>query len=379
MAGLRATDTAGMTMATRRAFSFSLLPALAGILTTSCASAQSIRLPGSFNVADREFDGTELRIRLANGRVSRLAVDEYVSGSVAAEAALGGLDAATAKAVAEVQAIVARTYAFANRRRHAHDGFDLCATTHCQVYQPLSSWPTSIAKLAADATQATSGMVITHAARPINAVYHADCGGHTSDAATIWRGESPPYLQGMPDTFCVKDGAAPWRSEVSMSDLRRALNRNDATSVGRRLENLEITEQDAAGRAVHVTLRGARTVTVRGEQLRNVVNANLGPRTIKSTRFTVLREGRKVYFEGRGFGHGVGLCQTGTMARARSGHAPRDIIAHYYPGTVVADWHTLPPATASAPPPRNVSFKGSWTASDYPQPRGSHAPPWLEE
>ena len=378
MAAHAATDTADMKLVFRCTLSACLWPALAAILVTGCAGAHTVRLPGSFNVADADFDGTGLRIRLANGRVVRLAVDEYVSGSVPAEAALGGLDQATARAVAEVQAIVARTYAFANRRRHAHEGYDLCATTHCQVYRPLSGSPAPIAQLAKDAARNTSGMVVTYADRPINAVFHADCGGHTSDAGSAWRGESPPYLLGMPDSFCVRDGAAPWRSEVSISDLRRALNRHDDTNVGRHLENVEITERDAAGRAVHVTLHGARTVAVRGEHLRSVVNASLGPRTIKSTRFTVIRDGRKVLFEGRGFGHGVGLCQTGAMARARSGHAPRDIIAHYYPGTAVANWHTLPRAIASAPPPRSVLFTGSWTASDYPLARGSHVPPWLE-
>ena len=367
-----------MSMVTRRAISVSLLPVLAGILASGCAGAQPIRLPGTFNLADADFDGTRLRIRLANGRVARLAVDEYVSGSVPAEAALRGLDPATARTVAEVQAIVARTYAFANRRRHAHEGFDLCATTHCQVYRPLSGWPTPIVQLAQNAARVTSGRVITYADRPINAVFHADCGGHTSAAASAWRGDSPPYLQGIPDTFCVKDRAAPWRAEVSISDLRRALNRDDATSVGRRLENLKITEQDAAGRAVQVTLHGERTVAVRGERLRSVVNASLGPQTIKSTRFSVLREGRKLLFEGRGFGHGVGLCQTGAMARARSGHSPHEIIAHYYRGTAVADWHTLPRTIASALPLRSVLFTGSWTASDYPLARGPHAPPWLE-
>ena len=379
MARRGAADTAGMTMLTKRAFPAGLLPLLAAIIVSGCAGAQPIRLPGSFHVADADFDGTRLRIRLPNGRVARLDVDEYVSGSVPAEAALGGLDPATARAVAEVQAIVARTYAFANRRRHAHEGFDLCATTHCQVFRPLSTWPAPIARLARDAAHATRGMVITFADRPINAVFHADCGGHTSDAGSAWRGDSPPYLRGTPDTYCVKDGAAPWRAEVSISDLRRALNRDDATNVGRRLEELEITEQDAAGRAVHVTLHGARTLAVRGERLRSVVNANLGPRTIKSTRFTVLRDGRHVLFEGRGFGHGVGLCQTGALARARAGHSPRDIIAHYYAGTAVAAWHSLPRVSASALPARTVLFTGSWTASDYPRARGPHAPHWLQE
>ena len=340
MNGRPAADTADMLL-TRRALALRLLPALAGLLAGGCASARPIRLPGSFDAAGPDADGERLRIRLANGNVADLAIDEYVAGSVPAEAALSGLDPATAAAVAEVQAIVARTYALANRQRHAHEGFDLCATTHCQVYRPLSTWPAHVARLATTAAQATSGVVITHAGRPINAVFHADCGGHTSPAATVWRGDNLPYLQGLPDRYCVREGSAPWRAEVTLPDLRHALNRHETTRIGRRLDNLEVTQEDAAGRVVRVTLHGARTVTVRGEQLRSAINAGLEAHTIRSTRFTVRRSGRTVLFEGRGLGHGVGLCQTGAMARARSGHSPLDIIAHYYPGTAVTDHRAL--------------------------------------
>ena len=338
-----AADKPGMLL-TRRALSLRLLPALAGLLAGGCASARPVRLPGGFDTDRRDSDGTRLRIRLENGRAADLALDDYVAGAVLAEAALRGLDPEAAGSVAAVQAIVSRTYAVANRRRHAHEGFDLCATTHCQVYRPASRWPAELERLAVDAARATSGAVITHAGRPINAVFHADCGGHTSAAATAWRGASPPYLQGLPDGYCVRDGAPPWRAEITLSDLRGALNRRDATRIGRRLDALEVMELDAAGRAVEVMLRGARTLAVRGEQLRSAINAGLGEHVIRSTRFTVRRSGRALLFEGRGFGHGVGLCQTGTMARARSGHAPLDIIAHYYAGTAVSDLHALPPA-----------------------------------
>lgn len=330
-----------MPATTRRAFSAALLPALAGIAAVGCAGGPPVRLPGRLDLGGATPDAEPFRIRLADGGIARLAVDDYVGGSVAAEAALRGLDPAAARTVAEVQALVARTWAIANRQRHAGEGFDLCATTHCQVYRPLSDQPAPIARLVRGAAQATGGLVIAYAARPINAVFHADCGGHTSDAASVWRGASPPYLQGLPDTFCTRAGAAPWRAEIDIPDLRRALNRGDATRVGGRLDGLEITEQDGAGRAVRVTLRGAQTVTVRGEQLRRAVNASLGYRTIRSTRFTVLREGRAFVFTGRGFGHGVGLCQTGAMARARAGHSPRGILTHYYPGAAVTDWRSL--------------------------------------
>lgn len=378
MRGRPAADTSSMPIVTRRALSLRLLPALAGLLAGGCASARPVRLPGSFDAAGRDFDGSGVRIRLANGRVADLDLDDYVSGAVLAEAALGGLDPAAARAVAEVQAIVSRTYALANWRRHAHEGFNLCATTHCQVYRPVSDWPADLARLAQDAARATRGAVVTYAGRPINAVFHADCGGHTSAAATAWRGASPPYLQGLPDGYCVRGGAAPWRAEVTLSDLRRALNRRDATRIGRRLDAVEVTAQDAAGRAVEVTLRGARTVAVRGEQLRSAINAGLGEHAIRSTRFSVRRSGRALLFEGRGFGHGVGLCQTGTMARARSGHAPLDIIAHYYPGTSVSDLHALPQAIAPIAHRRDVSFTGSWTATTYPRAAARQAFAWPE-
>ena len=360
-----AADTSSMSMVTRRALALRLAPALAGLLAAGCASGRPIRLPGSFGAADRDYHGPDLRIRLADGRIVNVDLDEYVSGTVLAEAALRGLDPAAAGAVARVQAIVSRTYALANRRRHAHEGFHLCATTHCQVYRPSSSWPEEIARLARDAARATGGAVITYGGRPINAVFHADCGGHTSAATTAWRGQGPPYLEGLPDGYCTRDGAPPWRAEVPLSDLRRALNRDDATRIGRRLDALEVTEQDAAGRAVEVTLRGARTVAIRGERLRSVINAALGEHAIRSTRFSVRRSGRKLLFEGRGFGHGVGLCQTGTAARARAGHSPLEIIAHYYPGTTVTDRYAPEPEVASLAPPSGVSSTGSWTASRY--------------
>lgn len=379
MARQPAADTSGMTMVTRRTLGLRLLPAVAGLVATGCASARPIRLPGSFDAPDRDFDGTGIRVRLANGRVARLDLDEYVSGSVLAEAALRGLDPAAAGAVARVQAIVARTYALANRGRHAHEGYSLCSTTHCQVYRPASDFPAEIARIARDAAEATSASVIAYAGRPINAVFHADCGGHTSAATAVWRGAGPPYLQGLPDAFCTREGKPPWRAEISVSDLRRALNRDAATRVGRSLDSVEVTQQDAAGRAVEVTLLGARTVALRGAQLRNVINAGLGEHAIRSTRFTVSRTGRVLLFEGHGFGHGVGLCQTGTMARARSGHSPFDIIAHYYPGTTVADLRTLSPASASHAPRRGVSFRGLWTSSANTQAPAPHAPPSLQQ
>ena len=268
--------------------------------------------------------------------VQDIPLEDYVHGSLLAEVGFSGLDSAAAQRVAQVQAILARTYALANLRRHDREGFDLCATTHCQLYRLLDSWPSEVVRVADEAVNETRGLVIMYDGEPINAVFHANCGGHTSDAQAVWVGHSPPYLQGAPDMFCLLDAPTPWRFELDVSVLRQALNRDVHTAVGTRLDGLVVTGRDNAGRAATIALRGEHTAEVRGGQLRAVLLDQFGPHSLRSTRFVVRRTSERVVFEGKGSGHGVGLCQAGAMARAREGHTPRTILAHYYPGTSLA-------------------------------------------
>jgi len=82
-------------------------------------------------------------------------------------------------------------------------------------------------------------------------------------------------------------------------------------------------------------LRGSRTFVVRGETFRDVVTRRLGAKTVKSTMFSVKKVRGGFAFIGRGFGHGVGLCQAGALARIRAGASPEDVLAHYFPGTTL--------------------------------------------
>ena len=285
--------------------------------------------------------GPGVRIELApGGAVVTLGLEEYVVGSILAEADVRGLDADAAQRVAQVQAILARTYALANQSRHAPDGFDLCSTTHCQVYRPADALPEGASTLARSATRATNGLVITHEGRPINSVFHADCGGSTSDATVAWGGPTPPYLHAVGDRFCLTDARDPWHFIVSRTELRDALNLDRRTQVGRHLEGLRTAEQDESGRVVRVEIWGEESVSdVRGEELRRVLTERFGPNSIKSARFSVQREGDQFLFEGRGWGHGIGLCQRGAAARARTGHTPAEIFQHYYPGTSLTQYY----------------------------------------
>jgi stage II sporulation protein D len=98
---------------------------------------------------------------------------------------------------------------------------------------------------------------------------------------------------------------------------------------------IDVVERDAAGRVVRLALEGSRRVTLRGTGFRAALSEVLGALALRSTLFTVSRSGERFVFEGRGFGHGVGLCQAGALARARAGETPHDILAFYYPGTVI--------------------------------------------
>jgi len=269
-----------------------------------------------------------------NGRVVSIPLDEYVLGSTLAEVSPVNQSADVTEIIFEVQAILTRTYAVAKIGRHSADGFDLCDTTHCQVYDPNRIRTSRFATVAREAVERTSGRILTYGQRPVEAVYHADCGGHTAAAESVWGGRVP-YLVSEPDNLSI-DPHRKWRVSVTAEKLRSALNANAATAVGRKLDDVRVATRDASGRATSVSVTGEHARTLRGEQLRSVVNAALGDRTIQSTKLTITRTNATYVFEGAGFGHGVGLCQVGAAARAKRGDAVDEILAHYFPGARVS-------------------------------------------
>lgn len=216
-----------------------------------------------------------IRVR-HQGRIERVALDTYAAAVALTELAPGAQPVAVADAVYDAQIIVARTYAASRRGRHGAEGFDLCDATHCQRYEPARLETARWARAAKAAAARTAGQVLVHQGRLIDAVFHADCGGHTADARDVW-GSARPYLR----------------------------------------------------------IRGRTTVEVDGDVFRAAVSSALGLQALPSTRFT-LRETRGGWeAAGTGFGHGVGLCQTGALARARAGASAARILGFYYPGAII--------------------------------------------
>ena len=279
----------------------------------------------------------KVRVTDASGtRVVDVALEDYVLGAVRAELAPDTLRDESASAMLEVQAIVSRTYVLANLHRHGAEGFDVCDGSHCQVYlAPVASSGTAdrVADPASRAVAATQGLVITFEGRVIQALFHANCGGHTASAASVWGGAEEAYLTGVPDWFCSRKAPLQWTYTADETALVRALAASPGTDVGRSLERIDVTERDAAGRALALALVGSRTSTVRADAFRAVMRQAFGERSIRSAWFTVVREGGRFIFNGVGAGHGVGLCQAGALQRSRAGLSAADIISHYFPGT----------------------------------------------
>ena len=276
-----------------------------------------------------------VRVRVVAGgtaRILTLPLDEYVLGAVRAEMLPATLRAQPPSRALDVQAIVSRTYATANLRRHAADGYDVCDSTHCQVFRPAAAGD-GPRDAAASAVDATRGQILTFQGRAIQALFHADCGGHTASAASVWGGTSAPYLESVPDWYCERRPSSGWAFAESEAAVARALNADARTRVGDRLRRIDVASRDTSGRALAVTLVGSKTISVRAEVFRAAMTQSFGPRSIRSTWFDVKRDGSRLRFTGVGFGHGVGLCQSGTLRRVEARQSPAEVVAHYFPGS----------------------------------------------
>jgi len=267
-------------------------------------------------------------------------LEEYVAITALSELAPAVGD----EQMLEVQAIISRTYALAHLGRHSSEGFDLCATTHCQLFEPRRLQTSRWSAAAAEAVRQTTGSILTFQAAPVQAVYHADCGGRTSAAAAVWGGAGRAYLLSRPDDGPAGGAHASWQFRVVRDALANALQADERTRGLGRLESVEVAERDDAGRARQVVVRwqpaakdqNRRVLIFRGDDFRLVLTRAFGVRTIRSTLFEIDRDATSFTFSGRGFGHGVGLCQAGALARLRAGASPAVVLEYYYPGTTLA-------------------------------------------
>ncbi|HEX9050517.1 MAG TPA: SpoIID/LytB domain-containing protein [Anaeromyxobacter sp.] len=259
----------------------------------------------------------EERVRVhAGSEVRELSLEEYVAGVVSGE-----MPASFPPEALKAQAVAARSYALTRKieAQAADRAFDVGTGVLHQVW---SERPRAAARAAA---QATAGEVLVFGREPVEAYFHAACGGRTEGGLAAL-GRDLPYLASVE---CGKCGGAPgvaWTVRVPAAELARAAGLPGKATAAR------VSARTATGRAERVeVVAGGRTASVAAVELRQ----RLGFERLPSLAFD-LRAGRGGFvLDGRGRGHGAGMCQWGAAQLAREGMGYREILARYYPGTEV--------------------------------------------
>ncbi len=295
------------------------------------ASASVLRVRGAYRISTSEVAPIRadfpIEIRAEENHLAITALmpmEEYIAGVLAGETGNFKSDEAL-----KAMAVAARTYAEHFGSRHALGGFDFCDTTHCQDLR-VGGIDAHLRRIA----ESTAGEVLWYDGEPAATYYYANCGGTTEDGHYILgNDEAPaPYLKQHSDRYCIRNGGAQWSSEVSRSDLQRALEA-DGINVPGSLRSVGVVSRTSSGRVEFVRVTGSSGITVSGLLFRSAVGRHIGWDRLKSNWYEVSVKGDRVVFHGRGAGHGVGLCQVGAEIMGEEGHSYREILAFYYPGT----------------------------------------------
>ena len=261
-------------------------------------------------------------------------VEEYLRGVVPYE--IGKLDSSRFSAL-ESQAIAARTYAYKHFGSRESMGFDVYADTKDQVYMGLRS----ATPLTDSAVKSTAGIVMTYNGEFIIAYYHSTCGGMSETLAT-WERPDLPYLKSAPD---LRDDGTPWCNESSYSKWERKFSDKELESLikkngkeakakvpdFKKIKNIVVKDTLNSGRILTLAVETDKgKFEVRGDKVRWLFKK--GGTILPSSFFRIEHKKGEWTVSGKGFGHGVGMCQMGVRARSAAGQDFRTILTHYYPG-----------------------------------------------
>ena len=269
------------------------------------------------------------KVRLTSNEGNRIidvSSEKYVAGVLAGECSVFKSDEGL-----KAMAVAARTFAARQRGRHAAEGFDFCATTHCQRFTISTVTPRLIA-----AAQASAGELLWSKGRLAFSTYSRDCGGETESATVVWPELDAAYLSVHPDAYCRRSNGTNWPWAMQASIIADAL-RQSGLQAPPHLRSISILARTSSGRASVLLLEGdAQAVRLSASSLRFAIGRSLGWNTIRSDFYDIENAGDQIIFRGRGEGHGVGLCQHGADEMGIEGHSYREILAFYYPGTKVS-------------------------------------------
>jgi stage II sporulation protein D len=243
----------------------------------------------------------------------------------------------------QAQAVVARTWALKNLRRHGRFGYSFCDEPHCQVFRGSEH----ASERAERAVKKTWGQVLWFGQQPAEAFYHSTCGGNTVYLHEAWPAPYTPYLIRVEDqwrtgfrAYCADSPHSRWRLEVPYAQLTRWLQRQRKIKLSQRLVRCEVDSTNLSGRVKTLlcTLDDAEHLRLDIRQFRVFFSPPNTRSSLPSNFFNLSSNGDTLAILGQGLGHGVGLCQWGAQGLAMHGFTYREILEHYFPGT---ELHTL--------------------------------------
>ena len=274
----------------------------------------------------------------ANGNklnaINVIDIEEYLRGVVPYE--IGKLDESKFEAL-KAQAVAARTYAYKHFGSRTSQGFDVYADTRDQVYKGLHS----ATDLTDKAVRETQGVVMTYNGEFITAYYHSTCGGETEGVVT-WGRPDHPYLKNKPDLrpdgtpWCRESNYTEWTREFTEDELQDLFQINAKEAKANvpsfsSIHSISILDTLKSGRihTLEVSTNNGK-FTAKADKIRWLFKR--GGTILPSSFFRIHKSGNDWILKGKGFGHGVGLCQMGARARAQAGQSYIQILTHYYPG-----------------------------------------------
>ena len=281
--------------------------------------------------------GTIKLLHHETGEVEEVNIDDYLYHVVSAE-----MPVDYEMEALKAQAVVARTYTIYKINNKKHDNADICDDSNCcQAWVSkdvrFSRWEENKReenwKKIQDCVNSTKGLIITYNNQPINAFFHANSGGKTEIPVNVWGGTGLPYLQ-IVET-AGEEGYQQYNSEVELS------NEDIFNKLKEKYEDIQIDFNNNEDIKILEYTDSERVKTVK---FGNHEIAGTEARTIfglRSTNFEIKKSDGKIKFVVKGYGHGVGMSQTGADSMAKQGNTYDEIIKHFYVGVEIKDINTL--------------------------------------
>lgn len=275
--------------------------------------------------------------------VNCIGMEDYLMSVISSE-----MKSSASIELLKAHAVISRSWLKARLKDHkaGHEHFDVCADDHCQRYQGLTM---AVGDDVCRAIDRTWGQVLEYGDDICDTRYSKCCGGRTELFSTCWEDVDLPYLQSVEDPFCDCENSSilsqvlndydlhtadfhDWTVQYTTDELSELVRTRTGIDFGT-IVALEAVERGPSGRIKYLRITGTLREEVIGKEL--AIRKALSSSHLKSSAFEIEKSPDGFVLKGRGWGHGVGLCQIGAAAMAAQGYDYRQILSHYYVGAEI--------------------------------------------